>query len=173
LVQTRGFNAVSYSDIARELGITTPALHYHYRSKESLGEALIVRYTERFLRELEAIREATPEAASRLSHYAHQYRMLLSANRMCLCGILAAEYQTLPPSMQAAVLEFFRRNEAWLEQVLREGGSRREISLVEPFGDTAQRIIDTLEGAMMIARAQGDTKRFDRASSQLLHSITS
>lgn len=173
LIQTRGFNAFSYSDIAKELGVTTPALHYHYRSKELLGEALILRYSERFFRELEAIKEAIPDAAGRLTQYANQYRMLLSDNRMCLCGILAAEYQTLPPSMQTAVLEFFRRNESWLEGVLREGVLRGEISASEPLAGTAQLIIDTLEGAMMIARAHDEPERFERASSQLLHSIAS
>lgn len=172
LVQTRGFNAFSYSDVAAELGVTTPALHYHYRSKEILGEALVVRYTQRFFLELDAIRESTPDAVGRLSLYASQYRMLLSANRLCLCGILAAEYQTLPARMRSAVLEFFRLNERWLEEVLREGVARKELAVPEPCAGTAQLIIDTLEGAMMIARAQDDPGRFERASARLLHSIT-
>ena len=37
LVQLRGFNDFSYADIARELGITTASLHYHFPSKAELG----------------------------------------------------------------------------------------------------------------------------------------
>ena len=33
LVQTRGFNSFSYADIAKQLGITTASLHYHFGSK--------------------------------------------------------------------------------------------------------------------------------------------
>ena len=37
LVQVRGFNAFSYADVARELGITKASLHYHFAGKAELG----------------------------------------------------------------------------------------------------------------------------------------
>src|ERR1700689_901360 len=55
LVQVRGFNGFSYADIAAELAITKASLHHHFPSKAGLGEALIVRYTERFTDALAAI----------------------------------------------------------------------------------------------------------------------
>ena len=48
LVQVHGFNGFSYADIAADLQITKAALHYHFPGKAELGEALIVRYAERF-----------------------------------------------------------------------------------------------------------------------------
>jgi TetR/AcrR family transcriptional repressor of nem operon len=168
LVQTRGFNAFSYADIADELGVTKPALHYHYRSKHALGDALIARYSERFFRELDAIEAGNDGASTRVARYVELYRAVLVANRMCLCGILAAEYQTLPASMRAAVRSFFERNETWLAAVLRQGVARGEVTAVEPLEDSARLVIDTLEGAMMIARAHEGLERFDSASSRLI-----
>jgi TetR/AcrR family transcriptional repressor of nem operon len=173
LVQTRGFNAFSYADIAAELGVTKPALHYHYRSKEALGVALIARYSERFFRELDAIAAENEEARARVARYVELYRAVLMANRMCLCGILAAEYQTLPPSMRSAVQGFFERNETWLATVLRHGMERGEVTATEPLEDAARLVIDTLEGAMMIARAYDGPERFDSASSRLIASLLS
>ena len=172
LVQTRGFNAFSYADIAAELGISKAALHYHYPSKQALGDALISRYSDRFFHELEVIEAAEPDASARLSAYVQLYRGVLLASRMCLCGMLAAEYQTLPSGMRAAVVEFFSRNEIWLEAVLRQGVARRELAVAEPLGDAAKLIIDTLEGAMMISRAHDDPQRFEHASSRLLAGLT-
>ena len=43
LLQSRGFNGFSYATIAGEMGISKASLHYHYRSKAELGEALIAR----------------------------------------------------------------------------------------------------------------------------------
>jgi AcrR family transcriptional regulator len=43
LVQRRGFNGVSYADVAEEVGITKPALHYRFARKAELGAALIAR----------------------------------------------------------------------------------------------------------------------------------
>ena len=96
LVQVRGFNGFSYADVAAELGITKAALHYHFASKAELGEALITRYTDRFVDALEAIDAGTAERAAKLDAYADLYADVLRDERMCLCGMLAAEYQTLP-----------------------------------------------------------------------------
>ena len=171
LVQTRGFNDVSYADVAGELGITKPSLHYHFASKAALGDALIARYASRFYAALEQIAAEEPDPRARLARYADLYRRVLAAGRMCLCGILAAEYQTLPDGMRAAVLEFFDRNEAWLVDVLRDGVSSGVLKAEEPLADVARMIIDTLEGAVMVSRVRGDIGRFDQVASRLLASL--
>jgi TetR/AcrR family transcriptional regulator, transcriptional repressor for nem operon len=171
LVQTRGFNDFSYADIAEELSLTKAALHYHFRSKAALGDALISRYAERFFHRLEVIEAANNDATDRLEAYVEVYRGVLAAGRMCLCGILAAEYQTLPATMRASVLEFFDRNESWLEHVLVDSPSAKNTAADESLRDVARMIIDTLEGAMMIARAQDDPARFDRVASRMLSGI--
>src|SRR3954447_20029389 len=99
LVQRRGFNGFSCADVAAELLITKASLHYHFPSKAELGEALIVRYGERFAAALKAIDAAPGEAHSKLVAYADLYASVLEDHRMCLCGMLAAEYQTLPDAM--------------------------------------------------------------------------
>jgi TetR/AcrR family transcriptional regulator, transcriptional repressor for nem operon len=171
LVQTRGFNDFSYADIAGELSLTKAALHYHFRSKAALGDALISRYAERFFQKLELIEAEDSDATARLEAYVGVYRAVLAAGRMCLCGVLAAEYQTLPETMRAAVLEFFDRNEEWLEHVLRDAAFEKGAVGEEPLRDIARMIIDTLEGAMMIARAQDDPARFDRVASRMLSGL--
>ena len=55
LVQTRGYNAFSYADIAAALHVTKASLHYHFPSKASLGLSLIARYESRFRQLLEII----------------------------------------------------------------------------------------------------------------------
>ena len=171
LVQTRGYNDFSYADVAEELAITKAALHYHYRSKAALGDALVTRYSTRFLRELDAIEVTETESRARLEAYVRLYRGVLAAGRMCLCGMLAAEYLTLPDPMRAAVAGFFDSNEAWLERVLGEGLAADELVAAEPVRDSARMIVDTLEGAMMIARARDDIDRFDSVASRLLASF--
>ncbi len=168
LVQTRGFNAFSYADVAAELGVTKPALHYHFRTKEALGDALITRYSTRFFGELDAIAIADTDASRRVARYVELYRAVLMANRMCLFGILAAEYHTLPLGMRSAVRGFFERNETWLAAVLRQGVEHGEVTASEPLEDAARLVIDTLEGAMMIARAHDAPERFDSASTRLI-----
>src|SRR5947209_14524428 len=105
LVQTRGFNNFSYADIATELGITKASLHYHFPGKAELGQALITRYSKRFSEALAGIDRELPDARAKLEAYAALYADVLRGERMCMCGVLAAEYQTLPKKMQGAVLD--------------------------------------------------------------------
>src|SRR3712207_4553843 len=114
LVPSRGFNGFSYADVASELGITKGSLHYHFAGKAELGEALIDRYAARFADALRAIDEREGDAEARLEAYAGIYADVLRDGRMCLCGMLAAEYETLPQPMRDAVLRFFDENDTWL-----------------------------------------------------------
>ena len=172
LVQVRGFNGFSYADIAAELHITKASLHYHFATKADLGEALIARYATRFFGALDAADSDAATALDKLSAYARLYADVLSQQRMCLCGMLAAEYPTLPPPMQSAVLEFFDHNEAWLQAVLEQGRTERTLEFTGPARNTARMIISGLEGAMLVTRPYGDAARFQVAADSLLASLT-
>ena len=109
LVQVRGFNGFSYADVAAELSITKASLHYHFPGKAELGEALIERYAARFAAALAEIDARGADAPAKLDAYAGLYADVLRGQRMCLCGMLAAEYQTLPEPMRDAVIALLRR----------------------------------------------------------------
>ncbi len=172
LAQTRGFNAFSYGDIASELGITKPALHYHFAGKAELGEALLVRYTTRFDQALETIDGSTADAALKLKAYVQLYAQVLAQDRMCLCGMLAADYYTLPERMRSIILGFFDENETWLAGVIDQGRKDGTLQTDGTGREVAQMIIDTLEGAMLVARSYRDPHRFASSARRLLSDIT-
>lgn len=171
LVQLRGFNGFSYADVAAELNVTKASLHYHFAGKAELGEALIRRYTSRFAEALVEIEEADVDAPAALEAYAELYAGVLRDRRMCLCGMLAAEYQTLPRPMQDAVLRFFDENEAWLEGVLSKGRDEGTLQFRDSAKEAARLVVSALEGAMLTARPYGDVDRFEAAASALLASF--
>ena len=172
LVQVRGFNGFSYADIAAELHITKASLHYHFATKADLGEALINRYSTRFFEALAETDAAGVAAPAKLAAYAKLYADVLSEQKMCLCGMLAAEYPTLPRPMQAAVVGFFDHNEGWLETVLEQGRDEGSLAFAGPATDTARMIVSGLEGAMLVTRPYGDAARFQVAAASLLASLT-
>jgi TetR/AcrR family transcriptional repressor of nem operon len=173
LVQGRGYNGFSYANIADELGITKASLHYHFASKAELGEALIERYSARFAEALERIDSTTPGAIRKLDGYASLYLDVLRGDRMCLCGMLAAEYQTLPEQMRSSVIRFFDHNLTWLAGVLAAGQTDGELSLDQSPADGAQTVLSALQGAMLVARPYGDLARFQAAAANTLASLTS
>jgi TetR/AcrR family transcriptional repressor of nem operon len=172
LLQTRGFNSFSYADIASELGVTKASLHYHFPGKAELGLALIVRYSERFLAALQAIDRDLPDARAKLEAYAELYADVLRGNRLCMCGILAAEFPTLPAPMRDSVITFFDDNVSWLARVLTEGQAERTLAFTGSPEDVAQGILGALEGAMLVARPYGDLTRFDASARHLIDALT-
>jgi TetR/AcrR family transcriptional repressor of nem operon len=168
LVQMRGYNAFSYAHIAAELGITKASLHYHFSGKAELGQALIARYAQRFALALEEIDSKATPAPAKLAAYAGLYADALRGQRMCLCGMLAAEYQTLPERIRKAVVAFFDDNEIWLERVLEQGRTDDTLKFDGSARDTARMIISGLEGAMLVARPYGDVRRFQTTATTLL-----
>jgi TetR/AcrR family transcriptional repressor of nem operon len=168
LVQSRGFNGFSYADVSAELGITKAALHYHFPGKAELGESLITRYTVRFADALTAIDAADMSAPEKLLAYCDIYRRTLEAQRMCLCGMLAAEYNTLGQPMRDAITKFFDHNRAWLAALLASGRKAGSFRFAGPEVQAAQTIIAALEGAMLVAPAYQGTAVLDAVINRLL-----
>jgi TetR/AcrR family transcriptional repressor of nem operon len=167
LAQTRGFNGFSYADIAPALAITKASLHYHFATKAELGRALIRRYAERFDGALDAL-DALADPRERIHGYLRLWESVLVQDRMCLCGMLAAEYQTLPPTMQQELRRFFDRNEAWLAKTLEEGRKARRLAFTGSAAEAASALTAALEGAMLLARAYEQPARFAAITERLI-----
>jgi len=171
LAQRRGFNGFSYGDIAERLSITKASLHYHFPSKADLGQALIARYRQSFDAALHAIVRESPDARRRLRRYADLYCNVLVDDRMCLCGMFAAEYSTLPETMQTDLKAFFDANERWLSRVLDAGRRDGTLAFHGTPKERAHLLLGTLEGAMLVARAYDGVKRFRTVARRALADI--
>jgi TetR/AcrR family transcriptional repressor of nem operon len=172
LVQTGGFNWFSYRDLADRIGIRTASIHYHFPTKTDLGVALMQRYHERFLALLAAIEQERKSARGRLEAFAGLFRETLeSGERLCLCGMLATEFATLPAELQREVTRFFEHTEAWLARILAEGQGSGESAFEGPPTAVARTVFSALEGAMIAARAFGDTGRLVATGEWLVNTL--
>jgi TetR/AcrR family transcriptional regulator, transcriptional repressor for nem operon len=172
LVQSRGFNGFSYADVASELRITTAALHYHFPGKAELGDALIDRYAQRFGEALQRIAASKVSSTDKLRAYADLYLGVLRDQRMCLCGMLAAEYQTLPDAMRKRVVRFLDQNCEWLAALLDAGRSEGSLEFGGSAAGAAQMIVGALEGAMLVSRPYANTEHFEVIADRLIAEFT-
>ncbi len=119
VVQMGGYNSFSYADIADAVGIRKASIHHHFPAKSDLGQEVARRYRQRFAEALNDIELKTDDAVLRLERYADLYARHISQHgRMCLCGMLAAEYATLPAGVQEEVRGFFDEQREWLAHTL-------------------------------------------------------
>jgi TetR/AcrR family transcriptional regulator, transcriptional repressor for nem operon len=172
LAQTRGYNGFSYADIAAQLNVTKASLHYHFPSKAELGRALVERYRSVFSAALDVIDRTDKKPHEKLRQYVELYHSVMSNERMCLCGMLAAEYETLPAPMQSELTAFFSANESWLTSVLEAGLNAGSFAFKEPASERARVLIGGLEGAMLVARSFGAPQRFETAAACMLADLS-
>jgi TetR/AcrR family transcriptional regulator, transcriptional repressor for nem operon len=171
LVQTRGFNAFSYADIAEELGIRKASIHHHFSTKSDLGRRLLERYHRLFAARLAEI-DRLPDPARRIQAYAGVYLdVLKDEGRMCLCGMFAADFATLARPVRDAVKAFFDANEAWLARLLEHGRKAKVFRFSGPAVAQARLLVSSLEGAMLVARSYGDPSRLQETADRLLVSM--
>ncbi len=169
LVQTRGYNGFSYADISSELRIRNASVHYHFPSKTDLGRRLVARYRENFMAALARLDREHPDAGKRLRAYTALWtKVLRDRDRMCLCGMMAADLATLPKSVRAEIRRFFDENEAWLVRVLREGREAGALRLAGSPEVEARLVTTGLEGGMLVARSYGEVRRFEEIADRLL-----
>jgi TetR/AcrR family transcriptional repressor of nem operon len=158
LIQTRGYSAFSYQDIADRLGIRKASIHYHFPSKTGLGMAVVDRYVARFGAALEAIAadQSQPSMAMLDFYVAPYLEFAGTPDKICLCGALAGEILALPPEFRSRVDGFFRTHQAWLAGILKRGAARGEFRLTAPATKLARFIFAALQGALLVKRTTSE-----------------
>lgn len=160
-----GYNAVSYRDIATEMGIKSASLHYHFPKKVDLGTELVRRYTETFFTTLEFAIEGQSDPKERLHAFVDLYRQALTEqNLVCLCAVLGAEASGLPDPIVLEVKAFFTRNIQWLTE------HYAQIGMESPEA-RAKAALATLEGAMIISAVNADISVFEAAAGSVLTTL--
>ncbi len=169
MVMQRGFNAVSYGDLAKELGIRTASIHYHFPTKAELGATVLTRYRDNIINAWEEVKLDDPQS------YVRAYNSFIAPIRSvrdlegvsCLYGVLGATQKTLCPNIQEILAGFFIEQEVWLAKVFAGG---RDVGVFH-FNGEAQSFtklyISALQGAMLIKKSTNNPAHFDDVIEQL------
>ncbi len=162
-IRLRGYHAVSFRDLAEELGIKSSSVHYYFRQKEDLGLALVERYAARFFAALDTKVEKAKTPEDRIRAFAELYREALTgSDRICLCGMLGAESCGLPPTLSKAAGEFLQENINWVAAALPKALPSKARH------KKAMHIVATLQGGMILASSLKDYGIYDNAVQDLL-----
>lgn len=166
MARTGGYNAFSFREIAKEIGIKSASVHYHFPGKEALGAALARRYTDRFMKMLGPAEFDQLTSDEMITRFIDAYsRSAASDGLMCLCGMFGAQITHLPAAVTVEVQRFFQLNIDWLTQVILRQSPPPDESAAR---DRARHILATLEGALILSRSLEDPAIFDAAAGPLV-----
>ena len=160
MVQARGYNALSFRDVAKEVGVKSASVHYHFPTKGDLGAALARRYADEARTFLAAVLSEAADFDVSIQAYIGVFRAALANdNRMCLYGIMAAEHGDLPAQVRAEVDRFTDVNVEWLGEMLLRHKPKAKPEVIR---QQALAIFAAIEGAQLVSRGRGDISVFDQ-----------
>jgi TetR/AcrR family transcriptional repressor of nem operon len=147
--QLKGFNAFSYLDLAAEIGIKAASIHYHFKSKDDLALALVERSLELHTLSFRNMDIEMENPIDRLIAVKDYFKNYVNNDKFCLCGMMAAELQSVSPKVKRKIDLYFTDFQSWLASQFKALGHV----------DTnykALQFLSALEGALLIARVKGD-----------------
>ncbi len=142
-IRRGGFDAVSYRDLATDVGIRAASVHYHFPQKALLGAAVVDRYTEKILTAIGPVDLEKATVAEHLRRFCGAYEAAVQdEGLMCLCCVLGSESRDLPDLVVAAVRRFFTQLLDWVELVVAD---RPDAKIF------AANTLGSLQGTMILA----------------------
>lgn len=156
-VQKGGLKGLSFRTLADEAGIKSSSVHYYFPEKADLAEALIAQYADALLARLDEISAKDKwSLKKKLSAFIGIFESVAKDDAVCLCGMLAAEFDNLSADNRAQLSEVFRGMEKWLASVFATHQDELQTSLSAT--QLARSVVAGLEGALLIDRVAGNTQ---------------
>jgi len=157
LIRQRGYNGFSYRDLAEHVGVKTASIHYHFPQKEDLLLEAVTDYTARVTQVMQGIDETLP-AQERLARYTELFAGSPS-DQICMCGMLAADFASVPDRVRVALQAFFRMHENWLAKVIAEGARDGTLKSCGDPQAEARSLFAAFQGALLASRLFQSTER--------------
>lgn len=168
MIRTRGYHAFSYKDISQKLNIKNAAVHYHFPSKQDLGEAIIQDSINLF--------DQKKEHWSQMSNYdqlldfINIYEKSKDKKWSCLMGALSSSVDALPESMQNKLQEMAEFILDQLTLTLKQGLQNGEFKFSEEPRAKAELIISSLLSSLLLDKVMKENI-FDSIKTSIIESV--
>ena len=169
LVHERGFGASSVRDIAQAAGVPQGSFTNHFASKEAFGLEILERYREMTSANVRTtLRNDRLPPLRRLRAWINgqlEYLRKDDMRRGCLYGNLSAEASEASDAIRFRVASVFAENQASIAYCLQAAIDAGELSSDAEVQELAGFIVSSLQGAILVAKAQRSpipVERFER-----------
>lgn len=157
VVQRNGLSNLSFRTLGDAAGIKSSSVHYHFPEKSDLAQRLIERYAQQFFSQLHEISESRGGLKGKLSAFIALFEDVQTNDRLCLCGMMAAEVEQLNEENRKLLKQYFIDTEQWLLNLFEL--HRADLRGQLPSSQLAKALLAALEGALLVDRVAGNGQR--------------
>lgn len=154
LIRDKGYNAISYVDIANIVGIRKPSVHHHFPHKADLGVAVIEFHIAQLAQVRESYKNRPP--AEQLDRFFTIYKEIKKQNRICIVGSLSTDFNTLEAAVQEKLEEFSEHMISWVSQFLKEGKTEGTFHFKQSARTKAIMLISGMLAIVQLSRLTND-----------------
>lgn len=120
LIKNKNFSSFSYDDIAKQMGITKAAVHYHFEKKEDLGLAVCNRLQAGLLKSYELSLFEMQHNKVHPWFFIESRVSTISSDEICPILSLQADYENLTESLRVKIQELSNYEITLLTQLIHE-----------------------------------------------------
>lgn len=156
LIREKGYNAFSFYDLSKAIGIKTASIHYHFPNKSDLGVAVV----DRQLDTLKALMEKTDKYSpvKKLDQLINIYSKIIHDDKVCLVGSLSTDFFTVDETIRQHLKVFAEKMLEWVSGFLEEG---REQGVFQFEGQPRTRAIMIIGNLLAIVQLSRLTDKRD------------
>ena len=169
MIRSRGYNAFSYSDISKPLGIKNAAIHYHFPTKADLALAVVDYHLESIERFKQRAEGKSP--LQRIKLFLNFYSSIQMSGKICLVGAFSTDWNSLSEEVHDAMNTFKASLVEWLSKSLSEGKANGELTFKNTAETEALSILSTILAAAQLSRI-GGSDEFQKIKDSILNRIT-
>lgn len=160
IMSSKGFSAVGLTEILSSAGVPKGSFYYYFSSKEAFGEALLIRYFERYLSGMDELFDHPAQTSGeQLRKYWQQWLETQSAHdpqSKCLVVKLAAEVADLSKGMRGALLDGTNKIIARLSAAIKNGADDRSLTIDDSPKHLAETLYHSWLGASLLTKITRD-----------------
>ncbi|MDF1670704.1 MAG: helix-turn-helix domain containing protein [Roseovarius sp.] len=165
MMRQRGYDAVSFGDLANDIGIKTASVHYHFAKKTDLAVELLQAYATKLSRLRANISANAANGGAAIKSLVALYRAALDdGQQLCLSVSLSAGRDSLDEPARDVLNEILDDTLDWLAATFERAKSDGSMLGVTSAQDEAVACLALLEGAQLLARAAGALGPYDAAT---------
>jgi TetR/AcrR family transcriptional repressor of nem operon len=172
----KGYSAVGLNEILTTAGVPKGSFYHYFGSKDAFGEAMLERYFDDYLAELDGtLSQPGLTAAQRLMHYWQSWQASQSFEQCqgkCLAVKLGAEVADLSEAMRLVLRRGTGAIVDRLAQALADGLQDGSLTVDGEPAHVAGSLYQLWLGASVMAKIERSTRPFDTAlatTRQMLH----
>ena len=163
----KGFSAVGLNEVLTAASVPKGSFYHYFASKDAFGEALLERYFEDYLADLDkTLAEPGLTMAQRLMNYWRQWQETQSffdCQGKCLAVKLGAEVADLSEAMRLSLKRGTAGITSRLGKAIETGVAEGSLSVTDDPYDLAQSLYELWLGASVMVKITRTTAPFDGA----------